>query len=104
MTEDRFRKLALELPGAIEGSHMGHPDFRVQGKIFATLLPDKGVGVLMLSPHEQRALVETCPDMFSPVSGGWGLKGATEVELRPARVKPVRDGLQMAWQARSKAS
>jgi hypothetical protein len=76
MTPDAFRKLALALPGAAEGAHMGHTDFRVRGKIFATLgYPHAGVATLLLTPDEQLHYERHAPDSFRPVKGGWGRKG-----------------------------
>ena len=70
MTAKDYRQIALSLPGASEGSHQGHPDFRVGGKIFCTLAYEKeGFGVLMLSPEQQAGLVEDAPEVFSPVPG-----------------------------------
>jgi hypothetical protein len=98
MTSDGFRKLALELPEAVEGAHMGHPDFRVGGKIFATLgYPDMGWGMVKLAPDQQEVFVRTHPAVFSPVPGGWGDRGATRVELRAARAGALRDALFEAW-------
>ena len=97
MTEAGFRKIALKMPDAIEGSHMGHADFRVGGKIFATCGFKKGFGVLMLTPDQQAGMVEDAPEMFVPVPGGWGLKGATQVVLAnitPALLEPA---LRLAW-------
>jgi hypothetical protein len=82
VTAKDYRRIALSLPGASEGSHQGHPDFRVGGKIFCTLAYEKeGYGVLKLSPEEQAGLVEDVPEVFSPVPGGWGRGGATRVRL-----------------------
>ena len=98
MTADAFRRLALSLPEATEGSHMGHPDFRVGGKIFATLAaPDPGFAMVKLTPDQQEAFVSAEPEVFVPVKGGWGLKGATNVRLRPARAKSVKVALAVAW-------
>lgn len=73
MTPETFRNLALELPGASEGEHMGHADFRVRGKIFATLgFPTLEYAVVLLSPAEQALFVKAAPATFSPVKGGWG--------------------------------
>jgi hypothetical protein len=97
-----FRKLALGLPEAVEGSHMGHADFRVGGRIFATLaLAGEGYGVLLLTPEEQAGMVQDAPEIFSPVSGGWGAHGATRVRL--AKVKPdiLAGALRMAWKRRA---
>ena len=82
MTADDFRKLALALPETEERSHMNHPDFRVAGKIFATLgYPDKTRGMVKLSPEEQHYFSKDYPDAFIPVKGAWGRRGATSVLL-----------------------
>jgi YjbR len=82
MTAKDYRRIALSLPGASEGSHQGHADFRVGGKIFCTLAYEKeGYDVLKLSPEEQAGLVEDAPEVFSPVPGGWGRMGMTRVKL-----------------------
>ena len=102
MTEETFRKLALELPGASESAHMGHPDFRVGGKIFATLRsPEPGWAMVKLTPPEQEIFVQALPEVFVPVAGGWGRQGATNVRLKAATRDPVRDGLIAAWRARA---
>jgi len=77
VTPDEFRRLALALPEAAESEHMGHPDFRVRKKIFATLWPDGGYGVVMLTPEQQTVVKQAEPAMFVPVPGGWGRKCAT---------------------------
>ena len=98
MTIETFRRLALSLPEACEAGHMGHPDFRVRGKIFATLgYPDRKWGVLKLTPEQQEAFVSAEPSVFVPVKGGWGRQGATNVCLRPAKVRSLRVALQVAW-------
>jgi len=97
MTADQFRHLALGLPEAAEGAHMGHPDFRVRGKIFATLWPDDGWGMVKLAPREQRAFCSADPRVFRPVDGGWGRRGATRVALRHARIGTLRRALLAAW-------
>ena len=77
-----FRRIALTMPEAVEGSHFGNADFRVNGKIFATLgLEKEGYGVLLLTPEQQSGMVEDEPEIFSPVPGGWGRKGSTRVRL-----------------------
>ncbi len=94
-----FRRLALAMPEASEVGHMGHPDFRVGGKIFATLgYPDAGWGMVKLTPDQQEAFVSAEPKGFVPVKGGWGLKGATTVCLRLAKVARVRVALGAAWE------
>jgi hypothetical protein len=104
MTEDDFRKIALTLPEAIESAHMGHPDFRVGGKIFATLAPGEGWGMVQLTPDEQEAFVHAVPRVFSPVPGGWGRRGATRVRLETATKAIARDGLTAAWRIRAPKS
>ncbi len=98
MTGDDFRALALALEGAVEGAHMGHPDFRVNGRIFASLVDDETRGGLNLTPDEQRALVHADPDVFSPASGAWGRDGYTMVQLQRAITPAVRGALLLAWQ------
>jgi hypothetical protein len=98
MTPDGFRRLALELPEAEESAHMGHPDFRVRGKIFATLgAPDASFGMVKLTPEQQEGLVDAAPAVFVPVKGGWGLKGATNVRLAAATATTLRPALELAW-------
>jgi hypothetical protein len=98
MTADEFREIALSLPEATEGAHMGHPDFRIRGKIFATLsVPDEGWGMVKLTPEQQAKLVRAKPAVFMPVKGGWGERGATNVSLEPANEKTVREALLIAW-------
>jgi hypothetical protein len=102
MTATEFRRLALSLPDAIEAAHMGHPDFRVAGKIFATLgYPRSRFGVVMLTPEQQELFVRTEPKTFAPVPGGWGKQGSTHVLLRTARKPAVREALTVAWQNRA---
>jgi len=98
MTLDGFRKLALALPEADENAHMGHPDFRVRGRIFATLCaPDEEWGMVKLTPEQQTALVEAEPTVFLPVKGGWGRRGATNVRLRAATARTLAPALEIAW-------
>jgi hypothetical protein len=98
MTPAGFRKLALQLPEAVEGNHMGHADFRVGGRIFATLgYPDAGWAMVKLTPDQQEALCAAQPRTFVPVKGGWGLRGATNVFLRAARAQNLRPALLLAW-------
>src|SRR6266481_7874344 len=80
-----FRRLALELPGAVESSHMNHPDFRLNNQIFATLsAQEKGCGVLKLTLEQQTAFIADQPHIFSPVHGGWGRMGMTFLRLDQA--------------------
>jgi hypothetical protein len=98
MTADGFRRLALRMPESTEVGHMGHPDFRVQGKIFATLgYPDAGSAMVKLTPEQQEAFCTAEPTVFFPVKGAWGRRGATNVVLRAARVGSVRVALMAAW-------
>ncbi len=102
MTPDAFRALALALPGAAESSHMGHPDFRVGGKVFATLgYPRAGFAMVALTPEEQAAFVALRPQTFAPAAGAWGRGGATTVDLGTATKAVVRAALEAAWRARS---
>jgi hypothetical protein len=95
---DDFRRIALSLPEAKENAHMGHPDFRVRGKIFATLgFPDKDWAMVKLTPEQQRAFVRAEPDMFQPVKGGWGRRGATNVSLEAAEETSLRRAMITAW-------
>jgi hypothetical protein len=84
VTVDDFHSLALSLPEASESAHMGHPDFRVRGKIFATIWTDEGWGMVKLTPDQQALFVQAEPVAFLPVKGGWGRKGATNVRLEAA--------------------
>ncbi len=89
--------MALKLDGAVEAKHMSHPDFRVGGKIFATLgYPSKTFAMVQLTPEPQEVFVRTEPKTFRPVPGGWGLKGSTHVLLPTARKTAVREALALA--------
>lgn len=102
MTGKDFRRLALRLPEAEEAAHMGHPDFRIAGRVFATLgYPDAAWGTVGLTPEQQEFFVAAEPNMFVPVKGGWGKRGATNVRLRAARAGPVREALTAAWRNRA---
>jgi hypothetical protein len=101
MTARDFRRLALSLDGAEEGSHMGAVDFRVGGRIFATLASVKqGYGNLMLTPEQQAQLVDEMPDVFLPVAGGWGRNGATHVRLAAVSEDVLKGALHVAWKLR----
>jgi hypothetical protein len=98
MTPADFRKLALALPEAEEREHMDHPDFRVGGKIFATLgYPDKSCGMVKLSPEDQHYFSKAEPDVFIPAKGAWGRRGATSVHLKAATKETLRNAIQAAW-------
>jgi hypothetical protein len=98
VTPDDFRDLALDLEGAIERSHMNHPDFRVNGRIFATLHGDNLWGTVMITPDEQRALMTMNKKSFVPSAGAWGRQGCTNVHLATADEPTVRGALLMAWE------
>jgi hypothetical protein len=92
-----FRRLALSLPGAAESSHMGHPDFRLDGRVFATLFgQEKGCGVVKLTPEQQESFVAEQPNSFSPVQGGWGRRGMTFVHLHEADETLIAGALSTA--------
>jgi hypothetical protein len=103
MTAGDFRRLALALPEATEAAHMGHPDFRVRNKIFATLWPEEERGVVMLTPEQQKVVVELKPAVFTPVPGGWGRRGSTPVSLRAADEMSLTSVLLMAWRNKAPA-
>jgi len=99
MTADKFRNLALALPDARESEHMGHADFRVDGKIFASLgYPDENYGMVKLTPEQQRLFIEKAPGVFDPCNGAWGRSGSTSVHLAAAKVELVRTALDAARQ------
>jgi hypothetical protein len=101
MTSADFRRIALSLAGAEERAHGGHPDFRVKGKIFATLgYPDERYGTLVLSPQDQSILVHSHPKAFKPAAGAWGRMGSTSVLLRLAPRRAVEAALEAAWERR----
>jgi len=97
MTADDFRNLALSFPETIESAHMGHPDFRVWGKIFATLLPDKDSGMAKLNSEQQAWFLENASESFKPAVGAWGDRGATIISLESADETLVRRALNAAW-------
>lgn len=97
LTAAQFRILALALDGATEGAHMAHPDFRANGRIFATLTADGARGMVKLTPSQQRELTEAWP-AFTPAAGAWGRQGCTLVELADARRDVVRAALVSAWE------
>ena len=102
MTADDFKRIALSLPGAEEGSHFGNTYFRVGGKIFATLsLIKQGFGVLMLTPEEQAGMVQDEPEIFSPVPNGWGRSGSTRVALAQVSPEVLEGALRTAWRRRA---
>jgi hypothetical protein len=101
MNVQDFRRTALSLEGAEESSHMGKADFRVGGRIFATLASaEQGYGNLMLTPEQQAAFVEELPDVFVPIAGGWGRMGMTHIRLAAAKPEVLAGALQTAWKLR----
>jgi len=101
MNEEDFRRIALSLEGAEEGSHMGAVDFRVGGRIFATLASQHlGYGNLMLTVEQQTAFVAEAPDVFLPIAGGWGRMGMTHIRLAEANEDVLAGALRVAWQLR----
>ena len=99
MTPAGFRRIALGLDGATEGAHHAHPDFRVGGRIFATLgHPDRSHGMVSLTPEQQRSRVRMSPEAFRPVNGTWGEQGATLVRLSAVDEETLGDALTLAWQ------
>lgn len=99
MSADDFRDLVLELEGAVERAHMGHPDFRANGRIFASLHASEQWGTVKLAPEEQHEFMRTHPEVFAPAAGAWGRQGWTTVQLHAARRSDVRSALLLAWQA-----
>ena len=97
MTPEDFRRLALNLTEAVELAHMGTPDFRVRGKIFATVSEGKAVATLKLQREQQEMVCAAEPALFSPVPGRWGESGWTHLQLDHADPTTVRSVLGMAW-------
>jgi hypothetical protein len=98
VTADDFRQIALSLPEALESAHMDHPDFRVRGKIFATLgYPDQGWGMVKLTPEQQTSLVRAEPAVFVPAKGAWGRRGSTIVRLDTVDQVALSSALIAAW-------
>jgi hypothetical protein len=101
LTPADFRRIALSMPDAEEGSHMGSADFRVGGRIFATLAAEKqGYGNLMLDLEQQQLFVGELPEMFLPIPGGWGRMGMTHIRLEAANEDVLRGALQTAHRLR----
>ena len=98
MAPGEFRRIALSFPEAVESTHMSHPDFRVGGRIFATLgYPDEEWGMVKLTSEEQENFIRANPDVFGPVKGAWGRRGNTNVYLSAAKIDKVREALGIAW-------
>lgn len=99
MIADDFRRIALGQEGAIESSHMGHPDFRANGRIFATLHPDDEWGMVKLTPEQQKEFVRANPTTFAPENGAWGRQGCTKVRLDSVDEATVRAAMEFAWES-----
>ena len=99
MTPNDFRELALDVAGAIEQSHMNHPDFRLNGKIFASLgAPGEEWGMVKLAPEEQKEFIRTYRRTFEPSAGAWGRQGCTNVRLATVEPVTLRAALLLAWE------
>jgi hypothetical protein len=93
-----FRRMALALDGAFESAHMGHPDFRAHGRIFATIQHDPQWGGLMLTPEQQQRFLRDHRDAFKPAAGAWGVSGATLVEFARVEEEALGEALTLCWQ------
>ena len=98
MSAEDFRRIALDMDGAIESSHMGHPDFRANGRIFATIHPDRQWGMVKLTPDQQEHFVQGNPATFVPEKGAWGRSGCTKVRLNSVDEETLGDAMTLAWQ------
>jgi hypothetical protein len=98
MSPREFRRIALGMSEAIEGAHMGHPDFRVHGRIFATLHADDRHGMVKLTPEQQDQFVRDNPGTFEPENGAWGLQGCTRVLLSAVDQETLGEAMTLAWQ------
>jgi hypothetical protein len=102
MTAAGFRRIALGLQGAIESAHMNHPDFRANGKIFATIKTDNKSGMVKLTPEQQEKFVHDDPASFSPESGAWGRAGCTKVLFSAVDEDTLGEAMTVAWQNTAK--
>ena len=98
LTSDQFRDLALAMEGASESAHMGHPDFRAHGRIFATLHPGNESGMVKLTPEQQQQFMKALSDAFAPESGAWGRQGCTKVKLAVVDEETLGHAITLAWQ------
>ena len=104
MRANDFRRMALGMEGAVEGAHMGHPDFRINNRIFATLHHDPAFGMVALTPDQQGELMRAHPDAFAPESGAWGRAGSTRVRLASVDEETLGEAMTLAWQNTVKAA
>jgi hypothetical protein len=98
LNENDFRRIALGMTDTIESAHMGHPDFRVNGRIFATLHHDRRTGMVALTPEQQQRFMQEDPASFTPESGAWGRGGSTRVRLDAVDEDTLGDAMTLAWQ------
>src|SRR5260221_5500140 len=98
LSPDEFRRIALRMQGASEGAHMGHPDFRAHGRIFATLHPGGQSGMVKLTPAQQKDFLREHPAAFGPASGAWGRQGCTTVRLDSVDAETLGAAMTLAWQ------
>jgi hypothetical protein len=98
VTPNEFRRIALGMEGAVEGEHMSHPDFRANGRIFATIHPDATQGMVKLTPEQQQDFMRAAPETFVPAAGAWGRGGSTMVTFVKADADTVGEAMTLAWQ------
>jgi hypothetical protein len=98
VTAEDFRRVALGMKDAVESAHMGHPDFRIYGRIFATLHHDAQTGMVKLTPEQQRQFVRDNPSAFAPENGAWGREGCTRVRLSAVTEETLGEAMTLAWQ------
>ena len=104
LTANDFRRIALGMKDATEGAHMGHPDFRVNGRIFATIHPDHRAGMVKLTPEQQEDFIRDYPGTFAPEAGAWGREGCTRVTLAAGDEEAVGEAMTLAWQNVARAA
>ena len=104
LTAEQFRGIVLQMDGAIESAHMGHPDFRANGKIFATLYPDGESGMVKLTPEQQQEFMRRDSVAFVPASGAWGRQGCTTVKLAAMDEDTLGEAVTLAWQNTKKSA
>jgi hypothetical protein len=98
LTADDFRRIAIGMKNVHEGAHMGHPDFRANGRIFATIHPDHVYGMVKLTPEQQQDFVRAHPAAFVPENGAWGRAGCTSVRLDAVDEETLGEAMTLAWQ------
>lgn len=104
LTADDFRRIAVGMKDAHEGGHMGHPDFRASGKIFATIHPDRAYGMVKLTPDQQQDFVQAHPAVFAPENGAWGRAGCTSVRLDAVDEETLGEAMTLARQNVARAA